>query len=93
MSHLSHPDLHMPRITRSEAAVKSIVKILEDDWTNPFDSNESEFVGLSTSTLASPDVARDTLDAHKIGMAACEQFKRDRLEDERPKERLSFMTK
>ncbi|KAJ8358200.1 hypothetical protein AAFF_G00026150 [Aldrovandia affinis] len=36
MSHFSHPDLQMPRITRDEADVQSIVKLLEDDWTNPF---------------------------------------------------------
>ena len=44
-----------------------------------------ELVGISTGTLAPPDVARDILDAHKISMAAYEDFKRDRLEDERPK--------
>ena len=85
MSHLSHPDLHMPRLTRDEADVQSIVQLLEDDWTNPFDPNECEFVSISTGTLAPPDVARDILDAHKIGMAAYEEFKRDRLEDEVPK--------
>ena len=68
--HLSHPDLHMPRITRDEADVQSIVKLLEDDWTNNFDPNESEFVSISTGTLSPPDVARDIIDAHKIGMAA-----------------------
>ena len=43
--HLSHPDLH---ITRNEADVQSIIKLLDDDWTNPFDLNESEFVSIST---------------------------------------------
>ena len=66
MSHPSHPVLHMPRITRDETGGQSIVKLLEDDWTNPFDSNESEFVGISTGTLTPPDVARDILDAHKM---------------------------
>ena len=65
------------------------MKILEDDWANPFDSNENEFVGISTGTLALQDVARDILDAHKIGMAAYEEFKRDRLEDG---QRLSSIT-
>ncbi|KAJ8398216.1 hypothetical protein AAFF_G00430600 [Aldrovandia affinis] len=37
MSHFSHPDLQMSRITRDEADVQSIVKLLEDNWTNPFD--------------------------------------------------------
>ena len=85
MSHLSHPDLHMPRITRDEADVQSILKLLEDDWTNHFDPNESEFVSISTGTLAPPDATRGILDGHKIGMAAYGEFKRDRLEDEMPK--------
>ena len=70
MSHLSHPDLHMPRITRDEADVQSIVKLLEYDWANPFDPNESEFAIISTGILASPDVARDIRDAHKISIVA-----------------------
>ena len=65
MSHLSHPDLLMPRITWDEADVQSIEKLLEDDWTNPFDQNETEFVSISTGTLSPLDVARDLLDAHK----------------------------
>ncbi len=81
MSHLSHPDMH---ITRDEADVQSIVKLLDDDWTNSFDPNESEFVSISTGTLAPPDVARDILGALKFGIAAYEEFKRDQLEDERP---------
>ena len=85
MSHLSHPDLLIPRITRDEADVQSIEKLLEDDWTNPFDQNETEFVSISTGTLSPPDVARDLLDAHKIGTEAYEAFRRHRLEDETPK--------
>ena len=73
-SHLSHPDLQPPRIARDEADVQSIVKLLEDDWTNPFDANESEFVSISTGSLPPPDVAKDLLDAHKIGMEAYETF-------------------
>ena len=85
MSHLSHPGMHMPRITRDEADVQSIVKLLEDDWTNPFDPNESKFVSISTGTLAPPGVSRYILDAHNIGMAVYGEFKRDRHEDEIPK--------
>ena len=83
MSQLSHPDMHMPRITRDEADVQSIVKLLEDDWTNPFDPNESEFVSISTGTLARPDVARDILDAHN----SCETGLKTK------DQRLSSMTK
>ena len=78
LSHLSHPDLH---ITSDEADVQSIVKVLDDDWTNPFDPNESEFVSISTDTLSPPYVARDILESK----AACAELKRDRLDDERTK--------
>ncbi len=46
-----------------------------------FDANESEFVSISTGTLALPDVARGILGVHNIGMAAYEELKRDWLED------------
>lgn len=55
MSHHSHPDLQMPRITRDEADVQSIVRLFEDDWMNPFDPRESEFVSISTGTFPPPD--------------------------------------
>ena len=58
----------MPRITRDEADVQSILNLLEDDWTNHFDPNENEFISISTGTLAPPDVVRDILDAHTIGV-------------------------
>ena len=75
MSYLSHPDMC---ITREEADVHSIVKLLNDDWTN-------HFVCISAGTMAPLGVARDILYAHTCGMAAYEEFKRDRIEDERPK--------
>ena len=78
MSHLSHPDLLISRITKDEADAQSIKKLLEDDWTNPSDQNETEFVSISTGILSPPD-------AHKIGTEAYEAFRRDRLEDETPK--------
>ena len=73
MSHLSNPDLF---ITRDEADVHSIVKLqLDDDWTN-------HFVSISAGTLSPPDLTGGILDAHTCGMAAYEEFKRDRVEDE-----------
>ena len=73
--HLNYPDLH---ITRDDADVQSIAKLLDDDWTNPFDPNQSEFVSISTGTLTPPDVARDIRDAHTLGIETYEEFKRDR---------------
>ncbi|KAJ8389319.1 hypothetical protein AAFF_G00121840 [Aldrovandia affinis] len=45
MSHFSHSDLQMSRITRDEADVQSIVKLVEDDWTNPFDPTKAIAMG------------------------------------------------
>ena len=58
MNHLSHTDLH---ITRDEADVQSIVNLLDDDWTHPFDPNESGFVSISTDTMAPPEVQGTSL--------------------------------
>lgn len=85
MSHLSHPDMQRPRITRDEADVQSMVKLLEDDWTNPFDPNESDLVIISTGTMGPPDVTRSLLDAHKTGTEAYKKFKQNRLEVSNPK--------
>ena len=62
MSHLNHADLF---ITRDEADVYSIIKLLDDDWTN-------HFVSILAGTLAPPDVTGGILDAHTSGMAAYE---------------------
>lgn len=40
MSYNKHPDLQLPRIARDEADVQSIVRLLEDDWMNPFDTRK-----------------------------------------------------
>ena len=45
----------MPRITRDEAYVQYIAKLLEDDWTTLFDPNEHELANISTGTLAIPE--------------------------------------
>ena len=50
----------------------------------PFDPNESDFVSISTGTLAPPDVARHILDGQQIGTEAYEEFKWDRLVDNIP---------
>ena len=73
MTHLSHPDRHMLRIISDEADVQFSVKLLEDVWTT-FRPNESDFVGISTGTLATPDVASHILDGQKNGIEAYEEF-------------------
>ena len=41
----------------------------------PLDPNESDFVSISTGTLALPDVARNILDGQKIGIEAYKELK------------------
>ena len=43
-----------------------MVQLLETSWLNPFSPDQDEFVSLSTSTVATPNVANDLLEAHKI---------------------------
>ncbi len=66
-SDFSHTDLQMPRIRRDEADVQSLVQLMETSWLNPFNRDQVQLVSLSTATTAPPDVAKDLLDAHRIG--------------------------
>lgn len=70
----------MLRITRDKSNVQSIVKLLKENLTNPFDPNKREFVSISIATLPPPKVARNLLDAHKVGKKAYKTFKKERLE-------------
>ena len=40
---------------------------METSWLNPFSPDQDEFVSLSTSTVAPPNVANDLLEAHRSG--------------------------
>jgi len=79
-SAFSHPDLQLPRIRRDEADVVSLVQLMETSWLNPFSPDQEELVSLSTAAAAPPDVARDLLDAKKIGEDAYLVFKEERLQ-------------
>lgn len=76
----NHPDLLLPRIRRDEADTQSLVQLMEASWLNPFNSDQGDLVSLSTAAAAPPDVAKDLLEAHKIGEEAYQAFKQERLE-------------
>ncbi|CAG9825679.1 unnamed protein product [Phaedon cochleariae] len=79
-SKFHHADLHKPRMKIDEECVSSIVQLLENDWTNPFDQSPSDIINLSTGRAAAPDVQTSLLSLKKRGEDAYETFKRDRLE-------------
>ena len=81
---VNHPDLHLPRIRRDEANV-SMVQLMETSWLNSFSRDQDEFVSLSTSTVAPPNVSNDLLEAHRIGEEAYQSFKQEHLEASSPK--------
>lgn len=63
----SHPDLQLPRMRRDEADVQSLVQLMETSWLNSFSFENGELVSLSTAAEAPPEVAKDLLEAYKIG--------------------------
>ena len=69
-SGFSHPDLQFSRIRRDEADVQSLVQLMEKDWLNPFSSDHGQLVSLSTATVAPLEIAKDLLQAHRIGEEA-----------------------
>lgn len=78
-SQFNHPDLQLPRIRRDEAAVQSIVHILDNCWLNPFSPDQCECVSLSTATVAPPHVVNDLFYNHKIGDQAYKAFKHENM--------------
>ena len=62
-----HTDLEKTCIKRNDSDVASMVDLLENNWTNPFGNDPSDFVSISTGTVASPDVSTDLLAAREKG--------------------------
>jgi hypothetical protein len=65
-----HADLHNTRIQRDEKDVKAIVELLDSTWTNPFSSDPSDLMSISTGLQAPPDLAADLLKAREKGEMA-----------------------
>ncbi len=75
-----HADLHHTRIDKDYDDVKAIIDTLENGWVNPMSTNESDIICLSTGRLAPQEIIQDLLNAHTIGEAAYQKFKKERLE-------------
>lgn len=83
-SKLSHPDTHGPRMKKDEREVQSLVDLLETNWINPMSPEESDLTGISTGTVAPPNVTKDLLGAHHSGEEQYQNFKQTRLEVDPP---------
>ncbi len=80
-----HHDLENTRILRDESDVQSLIDVMENSWINPFDSNPSDLMSMSTITAAHPDVASDLRRPREIGETAYQQFQKDRIEQQKEK--------
>jgi len=75
----SHIDLTGSFIRRDEKAVKSLVELIETNWTKPLLSNPSELISISTGTTAPLEVANDLLTAQQKGDMTYTDFQENRL--------------
>ena len=55
-----------------------------NNWLNPINSDESDFVSMSTGTVAPPAVVNDLLRALEMGEEAYQTFKLTILDDDPP---------
>ena len=80
-----HIDLQQPRIAKDEQEVKAIIMVdlIESNWTNPFSSYQP-LLSISTGATASPEIEHDLSRAYLVGETAYQQFKKERLELEKP---------
>ena len=74
-----HPDLQPSRIKRDEAAVQSLVTLMEDNWTDPPNNEPSDLISISTSKMSPQDVADDLSRALEVGEKAYNEFKDTRM--------------
>ena len=79
-SKLNHPDLQPTRIVQDEADVQALVSLMGNSWINPFGEDQDNLVNLATAAMATTDIANDLVNSSKIGEAAYQEFKINRLE-------------
>ena len=79
-SKLNHPDLQPTRIIKDEADVQALVSLMGNSWINPFGEDQDNLVNLATAAMATTDIANDLVNSSKIGEAAYQEFKINRLE-------------
>ena len=76
-SKLNHPDLPPTRIIKDEADVQALVSLMDN---SPFREDQDNLVNLATAAMATTDIANDLVNSSKIGEAAYQEFKINRLE-------------
>ena len=74
-SKFSHPDLQSARIKKDANQVATLVDILERNWINPFDTDQTEFINLASGKVAPPNVVKNLLQAEMMGEAAYDTFR------------------
>jgi len=79
-----HVDLQPTRIRKDNHDVAAIIDTLENGWVNPINGDAVDIICVSTGRLASPEVATDLLNAHRVGEKAYQIFKEERLESAQP---------
>lgn len=80
-----HIDLQQSPIAQDEEEVKAIIMVdlIESNWTNPFSSYQP-LLSISTGATASPEIDRDLSRAYLVGETTYQQFRKERLEPEKP---------
>ena len=53
---------------------------MDNSWINPFREDLDKLVNLATAAMATTDIANDIVNSSKIGEAAYQEFKINRLE-------------
>ena len=61
---------------------------MDRHWLNPFDPDQMEFVNLASGKVAPPEIAKDLLEAEKVGEVAYETFKHERIEGDLSKQQF-----
>jgi len=64
--------------------MQSVVQLMETSWLNPFSFEHGELVSLSTGAKAPSEVAKDLLEAYKIGEEAFQTFQQEHLQEDAP---------
>lgn len=70
----SHPDLGPKKVQRDQLQVKSIINLLTNNWTNPFEKNGDLLVNLANGKAASPEVTESLTLAYSKGETCYEDF-------------------
>ena len=75
----SRKDLDQTAQRQNETAVQSVIECI-DQMINPFTSDRSELVSISSGVVAIPSVAKDLQDAQERGELALRGFFNDRIQ-------------